>query len=38
LIVKYDISCGGQSSKALVIECVLGGGALPGVMGDSAKT
>ena len=37
LIVKYDISCGGQSSEALVIECVLGGYALPGAMGDFSK-
>src|ERR1700730_4001184 len=37
LIVKYDISCGRQSSKALVMECVLGGYALPGPVGDSLK-
>ncbi len=37
LIVEYDISCGGQSSTALVKRCVLGGCALPGSFGDSVK-
>src|SRR5271167_2588156 len=35
LIVKYDISCGRQSSKASVFECVLGGYAPPDPVGDS---
>jgi hypothetical protein len=37
LIVEYDISCGGQSSKALVKRWVLGGCALLGSMGDSRQ-
>ena len=37
LIVKYDISCGGQSSKVVGDACVSGGYALPGRMVDSVK-
>src|SRR6201996_9429404 len=36
-LVKYDISCGGQSSKASSVACVSGGIVPPGLAMDSAN-